>query len=152
MTLETVKDILDWTQALHQQLSETYDEAAAEIGDERASMLLKYVAEHERALSEAIKHFEQDSNVHLMDTWLQDYVNKMPFAKNAQVFSPFNNASPAAIIDATIDTHQSLIDMYKELAEIAKTTHLKDLFAEMQFLENSELKRMVTSMQRMYDL
>ena len=152
MTLETVKDILDWTQTLHQRLSEAYDEAAAEIGDERASMLLKYVAEHERVLSEAIKHFEKDSNVHLMDTWFQEYVNKMPFVKNFQALSQFSNTSPSAIIDVTIDTHQSLIDMYSELAGIAKTARLKELFEEMQFLENSELKRMVSSMQRMYDL
>ena len=152
MTLETVKDVLNWTQTLHQRLSEAYDEAAAEIGDERASMLLKYVAEHERILSEAIKRYEKDSNVHLMDTWFQEYVSKVPFMHNSQAFSGFPTADPTTIIEMTVKAHQSLIDMYKEFAELAKTSQLKDLFEGMESMENSELKRMVTSMQRMTDL
>lgn len=152
MTLETVKDILDWTRTLHQRLSETYEDAAAEIGDERASMLLKYVAEHERILSESIKRFESDSNVQLMDTWFQEYINKMPFMNSPPAIGGFPTADPTVIIDMTIKAHQSLIDMYKELGELAKTSKLKELFEEMAFLENSELKRMVTSMQRMTDL
>lgn len=152
MSLETVKDILDWTQKLHQKLSDAYEEAAEEIGDERASMLLKYVAEHERVLSESITRFEKDSNVQLMDTWFQEYVDNLPFMIHSPPVSGFPTSDPAAIIEMTIKAHQSLIDMYKEFAELAKTAKVKELFEEMLFLENSELKRMVTSMQRMADL
>ena len=150
--METVKNILDWTQKLHQRLSDAYGEAAEEIGDERASMLLKYVAAHERVLSESITRFKKDSNVQLMDTWFLEYVGNVPFMIHSPPVSGFPTSDPAAIIEMTIKAHQSLIDMYKEFAELAKNSKVKELFEEMLFLENSELKRMVTSMQRMTDL
>ena len=76
----------------------------------------------------------------------------MPFMIHSPPISGFPTSDPAAIIEMTIKAHQSLIDMYKEFAELANNSKVKELFEEMLFLENSELKRMVTSMQRMTDL
>ena len=47
MTVETIKDILDWTRKLHVQLEEVYRTTSDESDSERTKMLLSYVADHE---------------------------------------------------------------------------------------------------------
>lgn len=152
MTVETVKDVLEWTRELHQKISDTYAETASEIGDERAAMLLKYIAEHEKTLADAIAKFEEHSSATLMDTWFQEHLEKNPFMQNFQAFSNFHPVDTTEIMKITVDAHQALIGMYKEFADLAKTSHLKDLFGNLADMEMGEMMRIVTSGERMSDM
>lgn len=152
MTVETIKDILDWTRKLHVQLEDVYRTTSNETDSERTKMLLSYVADHEAKLAETIEHYEKDATVTIIDTWVQDYILKNPFMQGMMTSLKFAGMSSDEILNATVSSHQHLIDMYKGLAESAQTNQLKELFENMQSLEMHELMRMVHTTERFNDL
>ena len=152
MTVETIKDILDWTRKLHEQLEDVYRVTSDESDSERTKMLLNYVADHEAKLAEAIDHYEKDATVKLVDTWVQDYIMKNPFMQGLMTSLNFAGMSSDEILNATVTSHQHLIDLYRGLAESAQTNQLKELFENMQSLEMHELMRMVHTTERFNDL
>lgn len=152
MTVETIKDILDWTRNLHVQLEEVYRTTSDETDSERTKMLLSYVADHEAKLAEAIEHYEKDVTVNMIDTWVQDYIMKNPFMQGMMTSLKFAGMSGDEILNATLSSHQHLINLYKDLAESAQTKQLQELFENMQSLEMHELMRMVHTTERFNDL
>lgn len=152
MTVETIKDILDWTRKLHTQLEEVYRSCSDESDSERTRLLLNYVADHEAKLAGAIEHYEKDASLNLIDSWVQDYIMKNPFMQGMMTSLKFAGMSSEDILNATVASHQHLIDMYKDLAESAQSQQLKELFENMQFLELHELMRMVHTSERFNDL
>ena len=152
MSVETIKDILDWTRSLHEQLAEVYRTTSEEADSERTKMLLTYVADHEVKLAEAIEHYEKNATVTILDNWVQDYIVKNPFMQGMMTSMKFAGMDPDQILNTTVASHQHLIDMYKGLAESAQSSALKELFENMESLELHELMRMVHSTERFNDL
>lgn len=152
MTIETIKDILDWTRDLHRELADVYRANSDASKDERTKMLLRYVADHEMRLADAVAHHEKDPSVQLIDTWVQDYVQKNPFMQGMMGAFKLAGMNYDQILTPTVQAHQHLIGLYEELAENAKTDRLKELFENMQSLEQHELMRMVHTTERFNDL
>ena len=88
----------------------------------------------------------------MLDTWVQDYVQKNPFMQGMMTSLKFAGMSSEDILSATVSSHQHLIDLYKGLAESAQTKQLRELFENMQSLEMHELMRMVHTTERFNDL
>jgi rubrerythrin len=153
VTLETIKDILDWTRRLHQELADAYRDGSETITDERARMLLNYVADHEARIAETIKHYEDDTSVRTMDTWVQDYFQHNPFfVSGMQALMATPGLKTEEVLDATVKFHQNLIGVYKDLAESAPTERMRELFENLQSLEQHELMRMVHTAERFNDV
>lgn len=152
MTLETIKDILDWTRRLHAELAETYRMNSNAFDDERAKLLINYVADHEARIAETIKHYEDDASVQTMDTWIQDNLQTNPFVKNMQTMFGIPGFSSDEVLDQTVKFHQGLVSMYAELAQSAQSERVRELFQNLESMEQHELMRMVHTAERFNDL
>lgn len=152
MTLESIKDILDWTKQLHEELAEVYRRSSGENEDEKTRLLMNYVADHQQRLADAIANYEKDPGVTLMDSWIQDYVEKNPFMQGWRSFMNLSGMNFDQVLDNTVKAHQQLISLYEELAEASKTERMKELFENLQNLEQHELMRMVHTTERFSDI
>ncbi len=152
MSIETIKDILDWNRRLHQELSRIYRESSEATEDERSRLLLDYIAEHEERLAETIARYEKDDHVEQLDSWTRNYLDKNPFAASMKQMMDFTAMGTEQILQTTVAAHQKLIELYRELAQNAKSERLEELFKNLASLETHELMRMVMSGERWNDM
>ncbi len=67
-----VKEVLDWVVSFHERLSEEYDRLRDDATKEKVSLLLNYLAEHQRMLVSTIEKFEIDAADELLNVWSQE--------------------------------------------------------------------------------
>ena|SRR5210317_1294985 len=152
MPTETIKDILDWGRRLHEELATIYQSSSAESEDERTRLLLNYIADHENRLAEMIANFEKHDTTGRVDSWMRDYLEKNPFKAGMREVVKFNPMDGEEVLQATIDAHQKMIAMYRDLAQNAKSDRLETLFTSIADMESNELMRMVMTGERWSDM
>jgi hypothetical protein len=152
MPTETIKDILDWGRRLHEELATIYQSSSAESEDERTRLLLNYIADHENRLAEMIANFEKHDTTGRVDSWMRDYLEKNPFMAGMREVVKFNPMDGEEVLQATIDAHQKMIAMYRDLAQNAKSDRLETLFTSIADMESNELMRMVMTGERWSDM
>ncbi len=154
MSVERIRDILDWSRDLHLELQTVFSQAAGQTGDIRARLLLDYVAEHEQRLADAIRHYEDDhdANGDRLETWIMDYIEKISFVREIREKMQLGEMTSEDILQAVVETHQQLIDLYQDLADNAKTERLQELFQGLAAMESHELMRIVHSSERWSDM
>lgn len=152
MPVESIRDILDWNKALHRELADIYHNSSTLSQDPRAQMLLDYISEHETKLAEAIDHYEAHENGGKVESWVQDYIEKIPFVKEIRHTMERDSTTVDDIIEVTVSAHQQLIQLYKDLTENAKTERQRELFEGLASMESHELMRMVHTGERWQDL
>lgn len=152
MAIETLRDVLSWTETFHKQLSECLSQEAATSADERAKMILSYLADHEAQLTKVIEGFEQNGKESVLNTWCYEYVQKYPITRRSHANAPFSELDAVQIMDVVIDQHQQVIELYRYLASRAETTSTKEMLSALSSMEEHEIKRMVQSSNRLSDM
>tara|TARA_R110001599_G_scaffold200428_1_gene397138 strand:+ start:1291 stop:1749 length:459 start_codon:yes stop_codon:yes gene_type:complete len=152
MEIETLKDILNWTQKFHQHLNHCLTHCADENMNERSQMLLTYLADHEKTLSKVIEGFLVSGQEHALNTWSYEYVNKQPIVQHVHCDAPFAALDSRQIIDVIVDQHQQVIDLYRYLSTRADIPSAKELLESLKSLEEHEIMRMVHSANRLEDM
>lgn len=152
MAIETIKDILDWGRRLHEELAQIYQNSSAESEDERTRLLLSYIADHEQKLADIIANYEKHDTTGKIDSWMRDYLDKNPFMAGMREVVKFNPMDGDEILKATINAHQQMIKMYRDLAQNAKAERLESLFENIANMEANELMRMVVTGERWSDM
>jgi hypothetical protein len=150
--VETLKDVLHWTVDFHHQLSGSLTESAGENDNERAKLLLNYLADHEQKVSKIIKEFLTTSSDSALNTWCYEYLNKHPILKHTHSNAPFADFDTVQINEAVTHLHQQVIALYEELkAEIVASSAHK-LLEEVFSLEQHEAMRISQSANRLEDM
>lgn len=152
MQIETLKDILHWTKEFHQHLSQCLSHCADKNTDERAKMILVYLADHEASLMKVINSFETSGDEHALNTWCYEYVNKQPIVQNVYCDSPFAELDAVQIMEVIVDQHQQVIQLYRYLASQAVTPSAQEMLESLKSLEEHEMMRMVQSTNRFSDM
>lgn len=152
MAIETLRDVLSWTETFHKQLSQCLSQEAETSTDERAQMVLSYLADHEAQLTKVIEGFEQNGKESVLDTWCYDYVEKYPITRRVYDNAPFSELNAEQVMDVVIDQHQQVIELYRYLASRAETTSSKEMLSALSSMEEHEIKRMVQSSNRFSDM
>ena len=152
MEIETLKDVLNWTQKFHQHLSHCLAHCSDENTNERAKMLLKYLSDHEKALSEVIEAFLKSDYEHALNTWSYEYVKKQPIVQHVHCDAPFAALDSVQIMDVIIDQHQQVIELYSFLASRADIPSAKEILESLKSLEEHEIMRAVHSANRLEDM
>lgn len=152
MAIETIKDILDWGRRLHEELAHIYQTSSTETKDERTRLLLSYIADHERKLADIIANYEKHDTSGTVDSWMRDYLDKNPFMAGMREVVSFNPMDSDDVLQATVNAHQQMIKMYRDLAENAKAERLESLFENIANMESHELMRMVMTGERWSDM
>lgn len=152
MEIETLKDILVWTKEFHQHLSHCLSHCSDENINKRSQMLLKYLSEHEKILSEVIEGFLSSNNEHALNTWSYEYIKKSPIVQHAHCDAPFAALNSVQIMEIIVDQHKQVIELYRYLASRADIPSAKELLESLTSLEEHEIMRAVHSANRFEDM
>lgn len=152
MKIETLKDVLHWTAEIHRHLSEKMSECATENDNQRAVMLLDYLAMHEKRLSHVIGQFELNSSSGALATWCYEFVEKSPILQREYVDASFEELNAMQIMSVIAELHQQIIEFYRYLLSRADSTSAKELLQQLCSLEEHEVMQMAQSANRLNDM
>ncbi len=150
MRFRKIKDVLDWTRNFHDALARHYDNLAKGHERDRVGILLYYLAAHERALSEAMKHYEEDEVHELLGLWYDPEVD-LPQDLDS-LGDTLETVDTTEVLKLAIRFHDLLIDLYQTLSENAPSPEVKDLFDNIASHEVKEKLRIVRDAGRLEDL
>lgn len=152
MQIETIRDALHWTKEFHQHLSQCLTHCADKNTDERARMMLAYLSDHEKALTQVVSGFEASGDEHALNTWCYEYVHKHPITQHVHCDAPFADLDATQIMAVIVDQHQQVIELYRYLASRANIPSARELLESLQGLEEHEMMRMAQSANRFDDM
>lgn len=152
MQIETLKDVLHWTEKFHQQLSQCLSHCADKNTNIRAKMILAYLADHEASLAKVVNGFEASGNIQALNTWCLEYVNKQPIVQHVHCDAPFAELDAVQIMDVIVSQHQQVIELYRYLASRADIPSAQEMLTSLTSLEEHEMMRMVHSCNRFEDM
>jgi len=152
MQVETLKDVLHWTKEFHQHLSQCLSYCADKNTNERARMMLDYLSDHEKTLTNTVNGFEVSGDQHALNTWCVEYVAKHPIVQHAYCDAPFAELDASQIMAVIVDQYQQVIELYRDLASRAVIPSAKELLESLRSLEEHEMKRMAQSANRFEDM
>lgn len=141
---EQVKDVLDHGRQLHADLRGFYDSLNERGQQARVKMLLDYLSRHERHLEDTVARFEGESKKHVLDTWMQ-YAPSIDVSKmiDAQTGNVHGDMSVEEVVRLAIQFDDALVELYREAAEEADVSRVKDVFRNLVELESHEKLKMV---------
>ncbi|GAB3114895.1 ATPase [Aestuariicella hydrocarbonica] len=152
MEIETLRDVLDWTRKFHEKLSQCLSNSVDKNSDERARMVMAYLADHEQALAKVIRGFESTGDEDALNTWFNEYVNKTPVLQKVHSKTPFANLNASQIMEVVADQHQQAIELYRYLARRADIDSAQEMLEALLSLEEHEIMRMTQSTNRFSDM
>ena len=142
MQVETLKDVLGWTQQYHHHLSTCLEHCANENDSERSRLLLDYLAKHEQHLEALISALCDSASENALKTWCLEYLNKQPIVEHEQCDQPFAKMSTLEISQVIFKQHNEIIDLYRYLYAQAGAPSALDLISKLISLEEHEAMQM----------
>lgn len=151
MQVENLRDILHWTEIYHRRLSEYLAQCADQQSSERVRLLLEYLSQHERHLSELFEGFEAQSELKALNTWCYEYLDKKPIQLISEQDTPLNQASTQEVMRTIAAQHDQITSLYRYLLARANIPSNIELLERLLALEEHEVMRMVQSANRWED-
>ncbi|NIB45024.1 ATPase [Pseudomaricurvus alkylphenolicus] len=151
MKIDTLKDIIHWTRDYHAHLSERMMQSSIESGNERNQMLLGYLADHEKLLSEQMEVFEHSGDITALNTWCYEWMDKNPTTEPT-VDSPLADMSTDQILQLVVEQHQKIIELYRYLQSRAETDSARECLSQLLGVEEHEVMTMVQGANRMQEM
>lgn len=151
MEFKQVGDILDWSKAIHAELAERYQALAGELTQQRAVLLLDYLADHQKQLEQALAALKEDVNAGLLNTWTRiELADAFP-SNLMELRAQLNTLSTSDILNLAISYHDRLIALYRELSQSAELESSRELFRGLADLEHHDKLITVRDAQRLED-
>lgn len=142
MSYSTVRDILTYSQNVHQHASALYEQLREETQRERVDMMLKLLALHEQGLASAIAGFREDRRSRILDEWHQfEPADIGDLLSECRAIHPDVSVDELVMIALKVD--EFLIRVYQQLAADASSAEARELFENLAALEESEKIRTV---------
>ena len=152
MRFQQIKDVLAWTEAFHRALGREYEQLAGHSAQPRVAMLLDYLAAHEKALADAVGHYQEDGAKGLLNTWYQSAPDFALPGDLDSLCQALDCASTGGVVAMAMDFHDLLIGLYEQLQSQAPTPEAEALFANLTSMETREKMRMVRDAEELEDL
>lgn len=152
MQIETLRDVLSWTEIFHKRLSESLSQSAEASTDERAKMVLNYLSGHEQDLTKVIKDFELNGNENALNTWCAEYIQERPISRRLHRDVSFENLNTEQVMEVIVDQHKQVVTLYQYLASRADIPSAQEILSALSSMEEHEIKRMVHAANRFSDM
>ena len=152
MKVETLRDILHWTRELHQYLADCTEHCATRNENQRAKLLLQYLADHERKLAHTLERFEQTASQNALNTWVYDYFGERPMTRHASCDGPFSAVGAHEAMAEVMKLHEEVLSLYHYLQGRADTASMRELLDELTDLEEHQAMQMTHDANRFEDL
>lgn len=152
MEVETLRDVIHWSRGVHLRLGECLAECQSDNVDERAKLVLTYLANYEYKIADVIEIFEQKGGERALNTWCIEYVNKFKINNDRACNKPFSELDVQQIITAVMEEHQYLLSLFQFLAIQAAIPSAKELMKALSYFEEHETMKMMQSLNRFEDM
>lgn len=152
MEIKTFSDLIDWTRNLHQQTAACLAHCATEHDQERARILLDYLATHENELERTVERFRNEGDTGVLRTWIYDYLSHSPVKTHRTCDLPYTRLDFDGITKEIFDFHDQVIALYQNLADRAEIPEARELAENLLNMERHEAMRMAREIGRMQDV
>lgn len=137
MHYKTVKDVVDHSRRLHQQISQLYADMRSQQTQERVKMLLDYLQRHESHLEEALCQFEKDKSQKVLDNWFQ-YAPDQDLTEVLSTIEITDQMSTDDVISMALKLDDYFIELYEGMVESSRSSDSKAVFQNLLDMEKQE--------------
>ena len=152
MEVRTFGDLIDWTRQLHEHLARCLSHCADHNEEERAKMLLKYLAAHEHEMEYVVGELKSRADPKALNTYVYDYLEHRPIRTHRTCDAPYAALGFNEIYREIFDFHDQVTDLYRNLVGKAEIPEARELLESLLELEQHEAMRLVRQTGRMDDL
>jgi hypothetical protein len=152
MEIRTFGDLVDWTRQLHEHLARCLAHCADHNEEERAKMLLHYLAAHENEMEYVVGEFKRRADPKALNTYVVDYLEHKPIRTHRTCDEPYAELGFNEICREIFDFHDQVTDLYRNLVGKAEIPEARELLESLLELEQHEAMRLVRQTGRMNDL
>lgn len=152
MEIKTFSDLIDWTRQLHGHLAKCLAHCASKNEEERARLLLDYLAEHEGKMERMVSAFEAQAEPKVMKTYIYDYLSHQPIQSHRTCDAPYAQLGFDDICQEVFDYHQQIIELYRDIEARADIPEAKALLGSLLAMEEHEAMRLSRQTGRMSDI
>lgn len=132
-----MKDVVDYSRKLHQQISKLYQEISQDQTQERVKMLLDYLQRHEAHLEKSLNQFEHDKSQAVLDSWFQ-YAPDQSITEVLESIEITNHMSTDEVIAMALKLDDYFIELYEGMVENASSSAVKSVFQNLLEMEQQE--------------
>lgn len=141
MSYSTVKDVLDYSQELHQHARNLYQQLRDQTQRDRVDMLLQLLAEHEDTLAESMKSLHEHTSQKVLSEWHQFEPGSIAEALDGQQLHA--DISIDELVQMALKIDDYLISLYRQMVSEATSNESRQLFENLVQLEETEKMRTV---------
>jgi hypothetical protein len=132
-----VREFVNFGKHLHSTLKRLYEGLNEQAELERVKMLLEFLSRHEEHMEQALARFEHDARRSLLEAWLE-YSPALDVDAVMQRFPVSEHPSSDEIIQLALDFDDTLVKLYREIAEKVNDSKTKEVFKNLLQLEERE--------------
>ena len=132
-----VREFVDFGKHLHARIAALYEDIREQSELERVKMLLEHLSRHEHHLEQTLARYEKGVRGGLLEAWLE-YSPSLDVDAVMNACALPEHPSTDAIFSAALAFDDTLVKLYREIAEKAHDTHTKALFQDLRQLEEQE--------------
>lgn len=151
MNIERCEDLIDWTRKAHALLADCMAEGAKDRSDSLASMLLDYLAQHERELEATIVRVKEHAEPSALQAPLHDALQGDVLALDIDS-ETFAKISVDEVSQQVFALHNRIIDLYRSLEKRRELHKASGLLGEVLQLEERETMRLAHQVNRMHEM
>jgi len=137
MYYKTVKDVVEHSRKLHQQLSKLYKEINQEQTQERVKMLLNYLQRHEEHLQQSLDQFEKDKSQKVLESWFQ-YTPDQDLSEVLSTIEINDHMDTEEIILIALKLDDYFIQLYEDMVESTSSPTVREVFQNLLDMEQQE--------------
>lgn len=152
MRIRTFSELVEWTRTLHEKMAQCLAHCASFHRDERAKLLLDYLAFHETEMEKMVAAFLQQADPKAAGTYVYDHMPHDPITAHLVCDDYYAKLNAAAISAEVFGFHEQIISLYRTLVGKAEIQEAEDLMQSLLDMEEHETKRLVRQVERMDDL
>lgn len=146
-----IRDTLDQVRVFHGHLAEYYGQLSDRAAQQRVKMLLDHISTRQRNLQLSMAAFEEGASRQVMDTWV-DWSRCEEIIPTCEQtpFSP--GLSVNGVVKLAMDVDRCLLHFYREVAAIAETETVREVFRNLIDMEEAELRMLAFGASQTMDI
>ncbi len=152
MEIKTFRELIEWTRELHKQLARCLAHCTSLNEEERARMLLDYLAARESEIEHIVSEFERQADSNVLETRVYDYLARHPIKTHRTCDEHYAQLDFNGISREVLDYHEQIISLYQTLAGKTVIPRIRELMEALLAMEQNESKRLAFQIGRMDSL
>lgn len=151
MKIETLHDVMQWTKKMHQRLHDFSAHCALERDNERISLLLDHISEHEQNMALVIKEFTDNGQSSVLNTYCRQYYEKRAVRINTECEQLFAKMDMDEIAAAILEYHKHIIGLFEYLQNCSSAPSVAEFLSKVLSFEEAEERLLARNMKQIRD-